>query len=756
VAGWFSGFSLIVFVSAFQLLSFSAFGANPVGTFATDLVWGQPFTNALVSYEPLSPVFQSNRIVVLVPFTNRTDSTGAWTTNLVPGVYRVTVRHPKVNTEFTNCVPDTSEAINLLDPQYICGATNQTGSSLFAYNRTASDARFALRTNAILSLSSNFVRLTNGAAGGITNLNFRSNVLAYVTNGTATIDVVSSGSSGDSVSGAGITNLANSKIAINGGGGTNNSLTNVTLRSALGSNNTFIGLTEVVTNGAPSGQSSQISFRAGAKLNFEEWSSIEMNQNTWITDQSQEEFWNFNVNTDAGKNAQTVLRAGDLNSNQFSYVNDANNFVAIKSGALLTNISARVLTMPNVTASRVLVANAQQQLTNSAGVDTTELEYLDGVTSALQTQLDGKATWAATTLGTNAIANFNGTGTNFSAKYATGSTNAPFVVRGSNDVAMHAVSTNGNYELFANITYNSGSPAAMWRTNYAQDFWGTNATFYGKIFGCNGPGTDTSRTYIDMNSGCSVAIGSFNGVVTVGSTTFGFGSANTLGSIALAAAGDNYFLQRRTGFGTATPLAKLDVSNSVAATVAFAARSIGTNNLFEGYAGTNRVALIDTNGNAFFSNDVSALTFTDRSDAPDSLAEAKAIVRSIEGKNGKLDHSKLHPRAWGKKTIHEPTGRLVTNVVERATNIVDGVTNITPRVTNVLAEMRAVDVPDQSKRNLSMVASAQSWVIQDLEGRLTALEAKDKAKGNQAALPVVLGLGGLGVVSVLNLLWRKK
>ncbi len=44
----------------------------------------------------------------------------------------------------------------------------------------------------------------------------------------------------------------------------------------------------------------------------------------------------------------------------------------------------------NATASRVAIYDAQGQLTNSAGVDTTELEYLNGVTSAIQTQFDGK------------------------------------------------------------------------------------------------------------------------------------------------------------------------------------------------------------------------------------------------------------------------------------------------------------------------------------------------------------------------------
>lgn len=42
------------------------------------------------------------------------------------------------------------------------------------------------------------------------------------------------------------------------------------------------------------------------------------------------------------------------------------------------------------TASRVAIFDSAKRLTNSAAVDTTELEYLDGVTSSIQTQLDNK------------------------------------------------------------------------------------------------------------------------------------------------------------------------------------------------------------------------------------------------------------------------------------------------------------------------------------------------------------------------------
>ena len=85
---------------------------------------------------------------------------------------------------------------------------------------------------------------------------------------------------------------------------------------------------------------------------------------------------------------------GPTNGNQFG----ASLTLSIKDGALLTNISVRTaLTLPTLTASRAAVLNSTGQLTNSAAVSDVEMEYLDGVTSAIQTQLDTK-----TALTTNA------------------------------------------------------------------------------------------------------------------------------------------------------------------------------------------------------------------------------------------------------------------------------------------------------------------------------------------------------------------
>jgi hypothetical protein len=79
------------------------------------------------------------------------------------------------------------------------------------------------------------------------------------------------------------------------------------------------------------------------------------------------------------------------NANQFG----ASVTLTIKDGALLTNTSIRTaLTLPTLTASRAAVLNSSGQLTNSAAVSDVEIEYLDGVTSAIQTQLGTKTALA--------------------------------------------------------------------------------------------------------------------------------------------------------------------------------------------------------------------------------------------------------------------------------------------------------------------------------------------------------------------------
>ena len=120
---------------------------------------------------------------------------------------------------------------------------------------------------------------------------------------------------------------------------------------------------------------------------------------------------------------------------------------------------------------------------------------------------------------------------------------------------------------------------------------------------------------------------------------------------------------------------------------------------------------LQVNGNAYFYNDVSALSFTDRTPAPENLAESYAIVESHEVKNKELNHSKLHPAAWGTKIRTNITGRMKKRVLDDGTEIEE-------------PEIETISEPNPDGRNLSITITAQALVIKDLIKRIETLENK--------------------------------
>lgn len=78
-----------------------------------------------------------------------------------------------------------------------------------------------------------------------------------------------------------------------------------------------------------------------------------------------------------------------------------------QDSGLSTNFNT-VLTGTSLTANRALQTDGSGNVQASATVSTTELGYLDGVTSAIQTQLDAKVDEVAST--DNAVTRFDGTG----------------------------------------------------------------------------------------------------------------------------------------------------------------------------------------------------------------------------------------------------------------------------------------------------------------------------------------------------------
>jgi hypothetical protein len=176
-----------LFAILFTVCSLSAADLTTV-IFSTEQVVGVPLTNTLVEFRPLGLLTWSNRIVPLIPFTNRTDSSGNFTTNFIPGSYRVTIYDRRVDSSFTNSFPESATPIYAAD--YITVGTNTVAG--MAYNQATSLNLFARRTNAIRIL-------TNGVsvAAGYTNLNWSSGVTGYLSGATLTLGVSSAGSSVD-------------------------------------------------------------------------------------------------------------------------------------------------------------------------------------------------------------------------------------------------------------------------------------------------------------------------------------------------------------------------------------------------------------------------------------------------------------------------------------------------------------------------------------------------------------------------------
>jgi hypothetical protein len=179
----------------------------------------------------------------------------------------------------------------------------------------------------------------------------------------------------------------------------------------------------------------------------------------------------------------TATAGGALqtNANQFG----ASVTLSIKDGALLTNASIRTaLTLPTLTASRAATINSSGQLTNGA-TTAAELDFVNGVTSAIQTQFNGKQNGqtngnqfgASTTLTIAdrvSLTNLNsyGTGAVFSGHVTVASnttaqsfigsgTGTPYLLLSSPNGAAFALSVNTNRIVQTTNTFDFSASSAV-------------------------------------------------------------------------------------------------------------------------------------------------------------------------------------------------------------------------------------------------------------------------------------------------------
>jgi len=112
---------------------------------------------------------------------------------------------------------------------------------------------------------------------------------------------------------------------------------------------------------------------------------------------------------DAGLNPQQVdLVSGVLSTTSGNQSVDWNNYKLVVGATNKLQWDGSGITVPSLTASRAVVTDASKVLTSSA-VTSTELGYLSGVTSAIQTQLNSKGSGTVTSVsGTSPIASSGG------------------------------------------------------------------------------------------------------------------------------------------------------------------------------------------------------------------------------------------------------------------------------------------------------------------------------------------------------------
>lgn len=100
--------------------------------------------------------------------------------------------------------------------------------------------------------------------------------------------------------------------------------------------------------------------------------------------------------------ADGVVIASSVSATELGYLQGVTSAIQTQLNAKQATITgaATTITASNLTANRALISDASGKVGVSATVSDTELGYLDGVTSAIQTQLDAKA---PTTSGTSIL-----------------------------------------------------------------------------------------------------------------------------------------------------------------------------------------------------------------------------------------------------------------------------------------------------------------------------------------------------------------
>lgn len=257
------------------------------------------------------------------------------------------------------------------------------------------------------------------------------------------------------------------------------------------------------------------------------------------------------IGTDNDLEALLAAKANSSEVNALqTQVNDLTTANVAESGNLyFTNARARsaitggasTIASSNLTASRALVSNGNGKVAVSA-VTSTELGYLDGVTSAIQTQLDAKATTTAlntTNSNVSGLTTRVGTlegyftsgkaKTAASADSATTATNlasAPTLAAGTTDTNKITVTAGGKKSSEFTVPYatSAGSASTATSAGTANEASKTTNALTLKIKSGTTEGTNlytfngSAAKTLDIKAGSNISLTAGSGTLTISST----------------------------------------------------------------------------------------------------------------------------------------------------------------------------------------------------------------------------------------------
>jgi hypothetical protein len=195
----------------------------------------------------------------------------------------------------------------------------------------------------------------------------------------------------------------------------------------------------------------------------------------------------FPVTTVNGFAGTVVLTTSDVAEGTNQY------FTTARAQAAITGGASSVVTA-NLTASRALVSDGSGKIAASATTTTTEIGYLAGVTSAIQTQLNGKLNLTGGTLtggliGTTGSFSSGGSGDTFTIGHTSGSGIALNITKNGNGEGLYINKASGSGNA-ATFVGNLGGTTA----SFSGLLSGTSATFSSTL-GVTGALTGTSATF---------------------------------------------------------------------------------------------------------------------------------------------------------------------------------------------------------------------------------------------------------------------